>query len=112
MILTALGFFDFLIIAVLIMLFAGGTTIASRRALSLSNAAASERLRRMEDKLNLLLAHNGIEYVPRTKERWQRLADDGDKTGAAKEYSVTKSVPLEEADEVINQYIADNTEPI
>jgi hypothetical protein len=105
MILAALDYFDFLIIAVMIIIFAGGTTVATRR--STSDAAAGERLRRMEDKLNLLLTHNGIDYVPRTKERWQRLAESNDKASAAEEYSETHSIPLEEAEEVVNQYLAD-----
>jgi hypothetical protein len=108
MLLSALDFFDFLIIALLIIIFAGGTTIASRR--SVSNAAAGERLRRIEEKLNLLLAHKGIVYVPRTKERWQRLAESNDRANAAKEYSDTHSIPLEEANDVVNQYLADISE--
>lgn len=105
MLLAALEFFDFLIIGVLIAVLAGGTTVASRR--SASNAVAGERLRRVEEKLNLLLAHSGLEYVPRTKERWQRLAEANDKAGAAKEYRDTRSVTLEEAEEVVDQYLAD-----
>jgi len=105
MILAALEVFDFVIIGVLIAFLAGGTTIASRR--SASGAAARERLCRIEDKLNLLLAHNGIEYVPRTKERWQRLAESNERANAAKEYSETHSIPLEEAEDVVDQYLAD-----
>lgn len=107
MLLSMLDFFDFLIIGLLIMVFAGGTTMVSRR--SAVSAAAGERLRRMEDKLNLLLVHNGIDYVPRTKENWQRLADDRDREKAALEYSEAHSVPLKEAEEVVAQYLEDVT---
>lgn len=107
MLLAVLEFMDYLVIGVLIVVLAGGTTIASRR--SASNAAAGERLRRIEDKLNLLLDHSGITYVPRQKERWQRLAESNDKANAAKEYSEAHSVSLEEAQDVIDQYIADIT---
>ena len=105
MILATLDIFDFVIIGVLIAVFAGGTTIASRR--SGSGAAAGERLRRVEDKLNLLLAHNGIEYVPRANERWQRLAESNERADAAKEYSETYSLVLQEAEDVVDQYLAD-----
>ncbi len=109
MLLAVLDLLDFVIIGVLIAVLAGGTTIASRR--SAANAAAGERLRRIEEKLNLLLADNGIDYVPRTKERWQRLAESNDKPNAAKEYSDKYSVPLEEAEDVVEQYLADVSHP-
>lgn len=105
MLLAVLEFYDFAIIGLMIIVLAGGTTIASNR--SAANAAAGERLRRVEDKLNLLLAHHGIDYVPPTKERWQRLAEANDQPNAAKEYSDTYSVPVAEAEEVVEQYLAD-----
>lgn len=110
MLFASLEFFDYLIIGVLIAILAGGTTIASRR--SGANAAAGERLRRMEEKLNLLMAHNGIAYVPRSKDRWQTLADANDRENAAKEYSETYSAPLAEAEEVVDQYLADISQSI
>lgn len=105
MIFAALDFFDYFIIAVLIALFAGGTKIASRR--SASSVAAGERLRRIEEKLNLLLTYHGIDYVPGMKEQWQRLAESNQKVSAAKEYSDIHSVTVDEAAEVVDQYLAD-----
>ena len=110
MFLAVLEFFDFLMIGVLIVLFSGGTAIASRR--SASSAAAGERLSRIEDKLNLLLEEKGIYYVPSARERWQRLAELSDTEGAAKDYSETYSVSAEEAEEVVAQYLADIKRPI
>lgn len=105
MLFAILDFFDYLVIGVLIALLAGGTTIASRR--SGANAAAGERLRRVEDKLNQLMSHSGIDYVPSSKERWQWLAESNDRENAAKEYSESYSAPIEEAVEVVDQYLAD-----
>ena len=106
MFLAVLEFTDFLLLGVLIYLLMGGTAVASRR--SAGDAAAEERLCRMEDKLNVLLTHMGIDYVPRTKERWQRLADESNQEKAAEEYSEAHSVPLEEAKRVVEQYVADH----
>ena len=106
MLLAMLDFFDFVIIGVLIALYAGGSSIASSR--SAATAAAGERLRRIEDKLNLLLSANGIKYVPSAKEQWQRLADDNNIQDAAQEYHAAHSVPLAEAEDVVQQYVADS----
>lgn len=105
MLFAVLEFFDFVIIGLMIVVLAGGTTMASRR--TGANAAAGERLRRLEEKVNLLLAHQEIEYVPSKKERWQRLAESGDKAGAVKEYGETYSVSSEEAEDVVEQYQED-----
>jgi hypothetical protein len=107
--LAVLEFLDIVVIAVLIALLSSGKAIFSRR--SGANAAAGERLRRIEDKLNLLLADRGIEYVPRTKERWQRLADSNDRTGAAREYHDSHEVSMEEAEDVVDQYLTDSSNP-
>lgn len=101
LLLAVLEFLDFLIIGVLVAVLTGGTAMASR------HAATEERLRRIEDKLNVLLTHMGIDYVPQMKERWQRLADADKKQEAAEEYSNANSVTLEEARQVVEQYLAD-----
>lgn len=100
-----LEFFDFLMIGVLIVVLSGGTAVASRRFAG--SAAAEERLRRIEDKLNVLLTHAGIDYVPRAKERWQRLADENSREDAVREYSEAHSVETEEAEQVVEQYMED-----
>ncbi len=107
MLFAALEFHDYLVIGVLIAIFAGGTSLVSRR--SAASAAAGERLRRMEDKLNLLLSHHGIAYVPSVKERWQRLADSNERAEAAAAYIEEFGVGQQEADEVVEQYLADRS---
>lgn len=104
-----LEFFDFVVIGVLIAVLSGGTAMASRRFAG--SAAAEERLRRVEDKLNVLLTHMGIDYVPRTKENWQRLSDAGNQEDAVKEYSEAHSVSEEEAQLVVEQYLQDVRQP-
>lgn len=100
MILAVLEFGDYLIMGVMIF----ALTAATR---SSGSAAREERLSRIEDKLNFLMEHMGAEYVPKEKERWQRLADDNDLENAAKDYCETHSVLNEEATRVVEQYIAD-----
>ncbi|MFN3192010.1 MAG: hypothetical protein ACE361_15980 [Aureliella sp.] len=105
MVFAALDFFDYIMIAILIALFAGGTSFASGR--SGSTAALGERLMRVEEKLNLLLAERRISYTPKNKERWQQLAELKDRDNAVQEYSTQYSVSQEDAEAVIAQYIAD-----
>lgn len=104
---AALEFFDYIVIGIMITVLTSGTAIASRR--SGANAAAGERLRRVEDKLNVLLEHNNIVYVPQSKERWQELAESNVQEEAAKEYVETYSVTLQEAQDVVEQYLEDRS---
>ena len=103
--LAVLEFFDYVLIGILVAVFAGGTTIASRRAGS--SAASGERLRRIEEKLNLLLSSRGITYIPKSKERWQELAESNRQNEAIEEYSSQNSVSTEEAQDVVDQYMMD-----
>lgn len=100
MILAVLEVGDFLILGLLLFAF-------SAMSQSTGSATQKERLRRIEDKLNFLLEHLGAEYVPREKQRWQRLADDNKQDEAAKEYAEQHSVAEEEATKVVEQYLAD-----
>ena len=100
MIIAVLEFGDYLFLTIIIALL-----LAASR--STGKAAAQERLRRIEDKLNVLMNHLNIDYVPHSKDRWQRLADDGDMDDAIAEYTQSHSVSEEEAKLVVEQYIAD-----
>lgn len=105
MVFAVLELIDYVMVGVLIAVLGGGTAAASRRLYG--GAATEERLRRIEDKLNVLLNHMEIDYVPRTKERWQRLAEANSQEEAVKEYSDAHSVPNDEAERVVEQYLAD-----
>ncbi len=98
-------FAGLLILTLLMTVLLGGAGFVSRR--SAGNAATEERLRRIEDKLNVLLTHLEIDYAPRVKERWERLAEGNNVSQAIKEYRDAHSVSLAEAKKVVAQYLAD-----
>jgi hypothetical protein len=103
MLFAVLDFADYAIIAVLILIFAGGgaaATSAYRRPVD------PERLRRIEDKLDLILTNFGIDYVPPPKTTWQQLADDPtQKIQAIKAYREETGVGLAEAKAAVEAYI-------
>ena len=100
MILAVLEVGAFLILGLIIFVF-------SSMSRSTGSATQKERLRRIEDKLNFLMELLGAEYVPRDKERWQRLADNNQPEEAAKDYAEQHSIEEEEATKVVEQYMAD-----
>jgi hypothetical protein len=68
------------------------------------------RLRRIEDKLDLILAHLGIHDVPQPKPVWQELADDpGQKIMAIKAYREEHGAGLAEAKKAVEDYIEGRT---
>src|SRR5579859_5322497 len=80
MLFALLEFGDYFMLAVLIMIFASGgaaTATAYRRS-SGRQVIDRKRLQRIEDKLDLVLSHLGIKYVPAPKDEWQELADSPD----------------------------------
>ena len=71
MLFSVLEFGDYAIIAVLILLLAGGGAAGA----AYLRRADRDRLQRIEHKLDLILTHLGIEYVPPPKAAWQELAE-------------------------------------
>jgi hypothetical protein len=103
MLFAVLEFGDYAIIAVLILLFAGGGAAASKYL----RQADRDRLQRIEHKMDLILTHLGIEYVPPPKPAWQELADDPARTiEAIKVYREETGVRLAEAKKAVEEYIA------
>ena len=97
-----LSFFDFAIITLLIIVFAGGTA-AARGYL---NPAERKRFHRIERKLDLLLQHNNLHYEEDKAPTWQELADDpARKIGAIAAYREEHGVGLAEAKEAVEEYI-------
>ncbi len=94
---------DFVVIGLLILLFAGG----SRVVMAHRRPADLERLARVEEKLDLLLTHAGLDYTPAPKAGWQALADDGpgSKIAAIKAYREETGAGLAEAKRAVEEYI-------
>lgn len=102
MLFAGLEFSDFAVIALLILVFAGGRAAASAYLWP----ADRDRLQRVEQKLDLILTHLGIDYVPPPKSAWQELADDpGHKIAAIKAYREQYGVGLAEAKKAVEDYI-------
>jgi hypothetical protein len=98
---TTLTFVDFAIIGGIILVLAGGGAVAGLRP------SDRRRMRRIEDKLDLVLKHQGIEYASPKPGQWQTLADDPDqKIAAIKAYREEFGVSLAEAKQAVEDYIA------
>ena len=103
---AVLSLLDFLFIALLIMVFAGGSAYAALRP---RDAA---RLARVERKVDLILKHLGIEYVAPTSpeglsEEVRRLAEDPDrKIEAIKLHREQTGLGLKEAKDAVEAYIS------
>jgi ribosomal protein L7/L12 len=102
--LALLEWSDFALIAAIVAVLAGGATAAG----GAFRPRDRERLARVEEKLDLLLAHAGIEYVPAPKAAWQELADKGcgSKIAAIKVYREETGVGLAEAKRAVEDYMA------
>jgi hypothetical protein len=100
MLFAVLEFGDYAIIAGLIAVFSGG-----RAAIS-AYLRPSNWLERVERKLDLVLTHLGIDYVPPPKSAWQELADEpGHKIAAIKAYRDQYGAGLVEAKKAVEDYI-------
>ena len=103
MLFGVLEFTDVAVIAGLILLLAGGGAAARAYA----RPADHDRLRRVEYKLDLVLTHLGIEYVPPAKAAWQALADDpARKIAAIKAYREETGSSLADAKAAVEAYQA------
>jgi hypothetical protein len=93
---------DVITIAMLILLLAGGSALATRSR----RPAPPEPLRRIEQKVDLILTHLGIQYVPPPRTAWQELADDpNQKIAAIKAYREEHGVGLADAKKAVEDYI-------
>lgn len=103
MLFAILEFTDFAIIAAIVVALAGGTA-AARANFSSANR---DRLARVEQKLDLLLTHAGLDYTPPAKAAWQALADDGParKIAAIRAYREETGAGLAEAKQTVEDYI-------
>jgi hypothetical protein len=88
-------------IILMVLLTGGGAKILD----SLRHANQGE-LRRIEQKLDLILTQLGIDYIPPAESAWQRLADDpGQKIAAINAYRQQHGVGLAEAKKAVEDYI-------
>jgi ribosomal protein L7/L12 len=103
MLFAVLGFTDFAIIAGIVAVL-GGAAAATRAGLGPANR---DRLARMEQKLDLLQTHAGLDYTPAPKAAWQALADEGParKIAAIKAYRDEIGVGLAQAKSAVEEYI-------
>jgi ribosomal protein L7/L12 len=100
---AVLEFTDFAIIAAIVAVLAGGAA-AARASFGPANR---DRLARVEQKLDLLLTHAGLDYLPTPKAAWQALADEGParKIAAIKAYRDETGSGLAEAKRAVEEYI-------
>jgi ribosomal protein L7/L12 len=103
MLFAVLEFTDFAIIAVIVAALAGGTA-AARATFGPANR---DRLARVEQKLDLLLTHAGLDYTPAPKAAWQALADEGParKIAAIKAYREQTGAGVADAKRAVEEYI-------
>jgi ribosomal protein L7/L12 len=103
MLFAVLEFTDFAIIAAIVVVLAGGAATARAGV----GAANRDQLVRIEQKLDLLLTHAGLDYTPAPKAAWQALADEGParKIAAIKAYREQTGADLAEAKRAVEEYI-------
>lgn len=103
MLFAVLEFTDFAVIAAIVAVLAGGTA-AARAGF---RPADRDRLARVEQKLDLLLAQAGLDSTPAPRSAWQALADEGParKIAAVKAYREETGVGLAEAKRAVEDYI-------
>ncbi len=103
MLFATLEFTDFAIIAAIVAVLAGGATAAR----SILAPTDRDRLARLEQKLDLLLTHAGVDYTPPAKAAWQALADEGParKIAAITAYREETGAGLADAKRAVEDYI-------
>jgi Ribosomal protein L7/L12 C-terminal domain len=105
---AALGFPEYAILSLIMILFAGGSAAAYAR-FKPSDAA---RLRRLEAKVDLILRHLGLEYhdpvAAALSDEVKALADyPAQKIAAIKLHREQTGVGLKEAKDAVEAYLAD-----
>jgi hypothetical protein len=94
--LAVLEFTDFAVITVIVIVFAGTATWATRQRLN---------LRRLERKLDALLQHHGIQLPSNLSSEVQRLASDPkQKIAAIKLHREQTGLSLAEAKEAVEEF--------
>jgi ribosomal protein L7/L12 len=95
---------DFAIIFIGIIVVLAVREAAARASFGPANR---DRLARVEQKLDLLLTHAGLDYTPAPKAAWQALADEGParKIAAIKAYRDETGAGLVEAKRAVEEYI-------
>jgi hypothetical protein len=96
-----LDFTDFFVIFMVVAITSGGGVASAY----LRPGNDGRRLRDIEHKLNLVMAHLGIENVPPPGTAWQERADSGDKIGAIKAYREDHGVGLADAKKAVEAYM-------
>ncbi len=92
---------DFGIILAIVAVFSGGAA-----ASAYLRPADRNRLERVEQKLDLILTHLGLDYTPPRKAAWQELAaDPSRKISAIKAYRDEHGVGLAEAKRAVEEYM-------
>jgi hypothetical protein len=105
--LAVLEFFDFCMISVIVMLFGGGSVVYNY-----FRPADKARLRRLEEKMDLLLQRAGVGYeepkeaVPLSDEVEGLAQDPEQKDKAIALHSEQAGVSVEEATKAVEAYIA------
>lgn len=101
MLLAVLEFWDFAIIALIVMVLSGGAAASARL-----RPADRSRMRRIESKLDMVLAHLGLKYTSPSTENWQELANDpARKIEAIKAYRQQHGADLATAKQAVEYYI-------
>ena len=83
------------------------TSQGGAAARSYFGPADRDRLTRLEQKLDLLLTHAGLDYTPAPAAAWQVLADEGParKIAAVKAYREETGAGLAEAKRAVEAYV-------
>jgi hypothetical protein len=101
MIFAVLELSDFAVILLIVAVFSGGAA-----ATAYARPPASDRLERVEHKLDLILTHLGLDYTPPPKAPWQELAaDPSRKIAAIKAYREQHGAGLAEAKRAVEEYM-------
>ena len=103
MLLAILEFTDLAILVAIVVVFSGGMAASPLHF----RRGDRDRQERVEQKLDLILAHLGLAYTPPVKADWQQLAaDPSQKITAIKAYREREGTSLAEAKRVVEEYIA------
>jgi hypothetical protein len=101
MLFAILDFLDFVTIASIVIIFAGGAA-----ASAYLRPAERGRFLRIEHKLDLIMTHLGLDYTPPPKAVWQEMANDpAQKISAIKAYREQHGCGLAEAKKAVEEYI-------
>ena len=103
---AVLEIWDYILLAMLICLFTGGAAVAQ------AAPPKNRRLKRVEEKLDLVLAELGVEYQEPSApdgfpDEVKQLADSGQKIAAIRELRAATGLGLKEAKEAVEELFGD-----